>query len=111
MAVSVYGLLAYEVTALLPSRGPSGNLLPTYSSSSPRLSLTFGALMKLGQSRLSIRMVAEYRQAPERKKLLVAEARYVPNRQLLSILFRSDLVHGVHELRDRKSTRLNSSHT
>jgi hypothetical protein len=38
-------------------------------------------------------MVAGYAELAERKDFLVAGARYVPNRQFLSIPFRSELIH------------------
>jgi len=41
---------------------------------------------------LSIWMVAGYREAAEREKLLVAAARYVPNTQFLTIPFQSELI-------------------
>jgi len=37
-------------------------------------------------------MVAGYREAAEREKLLVAAARYVPNTQFLTIPFQSELI-------------------
>ena len=43
--------------------------------------------------KLSIRMVAGFVEVVDRKDFLVAGARYVPNRQLLSIPFRSELIH------------------
>src|SRR5882724_5527710 len=42
---------------------------------------------------LSIRMVAGFAEIDERKDFLVAGARYVPNRQLLNMLFRTELIH------------------
>jgi len=42
---------------------------------------------------LSIRMVGGCREIIERQSVVVAEARYVPNRQFLSIPFRSELIH------------------
>jgi hypothetical protein len=44
---------------------------------------------------LSIRMVAGFAEVIEGKDFLVAGARYVPNRQFLSIPFRSELIHTV----------------
>jgi hypothetical protein len=38
-------------------------------------------------------MVAGFGEVIEREEGLVAQARYVPNRQLLSIPFRSELIH------------------
>jgi hypothetical protein len=38
-------------------------------------------------------MVAGFADAAEGKEVLVAGARYVPNRQFLNIPFRSELVH------------------
>jgi hypothetical protein len=38
-------------------------------------------------------MVAGFAEVIEREEALVAEARYVPNRQFLSIPFRSELIH------------------
>ena len=43
--------------------------------------------------RLSIRMVAGFAEVIEREDFVVAGARYVPNRQFLSIPFRSELTH------------------
>jgi hypothetical protein len=40
-----------------------------------------------------IRMVAGFAEIVEREETLVAEARYIPNRQFLSIPFRSELLH------------------
>ena len=45
-------------------------------------------------SLLSILMVAGFSELILAKELLVAEARYVPNTQLLSIPFRSELIRG-----------------
>jgi hypothetical protein len=45
--------------------------------------------------RTTIRMVAGYLETDEGKHILVAEARYVPNTQFLSIPFRSELIHWV----------------
>ncbi len=42
---------------------------------------------------LSIRMVAGHSELSAAEQFLVAEARYVPNTQLLSIPFRSELIH------------------
>ena len=42
---------------------------------------------------IQIRMVAGYGEVPESKEILVAAARRVPNLQLLSIPFRSELIH------------------
>jgi hypothetical protein len=42
---------------------------------------------------LSIRMVVGYREVAETEEGVVAAARYVPNTQLLSMLFRSELIH------------------
>ncbi len=42
---------------------------------------------------LSIRMLAGRREIIERQSVVVAEARYVPNAQFLSIPFRSELIH------------------
>jgi hypothetical protein len=42
---------------------------------------------------VQIRMVASYREIIEGTQLLVAQARYVPNAQFLSIPFRSELIH------------------
>ena len=42
---------------------------------------------------IQIRMVAGFADVGERKEILVAEARYVPNAQFLSIPFRSELIH------------------
>ena len=44
---------------------------------------------------LSIRMVAGFAEIDERKDFLVAGARYVPNAQLLSIPFRSELIQSL----------------
>jgi hypothetical protein len=44
-------------------------------------------------SGLSVRIVAGYREVPETRDLLVAQARYVPNTQFLGIPFRSELIH------------------
>jgi hypothetical protein len=44
-------------------------------------------------SKLSIRMVAGYSELIGSEQFLVAEARYVPNTQFLSIPFRSELIH------------------
>jgi hypothetical protein len=38
-------------------------------------------------------MVAGFAEVIEREEILVAEARYVPNAQFLSIPFRSELIH------------------
>jgi hypothetical protein len=48
-------------------------------------------------------MVAGFVEVVEREETLVAEARYVPNTQFLSIPFRSELIHSaaqVSELSD-----------
>jgi len=42
---------------------------------------------------LQIRMVAGFIEITETKESSVAEARYVPNTQFLSIPFRSELIH------------------
>jgi hypothetical protein len=79
----------YEVTALLRSRGPLAYTLILIAETESHIR----GLDDVEQGGLSIRMVAGYREAAERKILLVAEARYVPNRQFLNIPFRSELVH------------------
>jgi hypothetical protein len=89
----------YEVTALLRSRGPLAYILILIAETESHIR----GLDDVEQGGLSIRMVAGYREAAERKILLVAEARYVPNTQFLSIPFRSDLIHSaaqVSELSD-----------
>jgi hypothetical protein len=50
-------------------------------------------MQEMRPSFLSIRMVAGYLELIAAEQFLVAEARYVPNRQFLSIPFRSELVH------------------
>ena len=42
---------------------------------------------------MSIRMVSGYAELIGDEWFLVAEARYVPNRHFLNILFRSELIH------------------
>jgi hypothetical protein len=49
--------------------------------------------LDLQRGGLQIRMVAGFADAAEGKEVLVAGARYVPNRQFLNIPFRSELVH------------------
>ena len=82
-------VVLYEVTALLRSRGPLAYILILIAETESHIR----GLDDVEQGGLSIRMVAGYREAAERKILLVAEARYVPNTQLLSIPFRSELIH------------------
>ncbi|HWO33899.1 MAG TPA: hypothetical protein VNO32_34305 [Candidatus Acidoferrum sp.] len=79
----------YEVTALLRSRGPPAYILILIAETESHIR----GLDDVEQGGLSIRMVAGYREAAERKILLVAEARFVPNTQFLSIPFRSELLH------------------
>src|SRR5712664_2528173 len=58
---------------------------------------------RLGRIPLQIRMVAGYPKLVHRKEQLIAEARYVPNTQFLSIPFRNELIHSaaqVSELSD-----------
>jgi hypothetical protein len=75
---------------------PSGStgLEPTTSGGRPSFLILDGrSLFDNANESLSIRMVAGYREATERKNLLVAEARYVLNTQFLTIPFRSELVY------------------
>ena len=74
---------------MLRSRGPLAYILILIAETESHIR----GLDDVEQGGLSIRMVAGYREAAERKILLVAEARYVPNRQFLSIPFRSELLH------------------
>ena len=60
----------YEVTALLRSRGPLAYILILIAETESHIR----GLDDVEQGGLSIRMVAGYREAAERKILLVAEA-------------------------------------
>jgi hypothetical protein len=53
-----------------------------------------GSLVLDRNSKLSIRMVSGHSELIAAEQFLVAEARYVPNTQFLSIPFRSQLIHG-----------------
>src|SRR5205823_12801170 len=67
-------VVLYEVTALLRSRGPLAYILILIAETESHIR----GLDDVEQGGLSIRMVAGYREAAERKTLLVAEAGFEP---------------------------------